>query len=82
LIIYVYFRSVAAVDQMTYIADKPSTSIYNMRDYPPQPFTLPECINMHQEAAQPEMTNILHAQIYADCILNFSTRKKVCNASS
>lgn len=48
-----------------------------MKHYPPQPFTLPQCIGMHQEAAQPAMTNTLHMQIYADCTLDFSTKKKV-----
>lgn len=71
------FFSETAKETEEYIADKPSGSIYIMKHYPPQPFNLLQCINMHQEAAQPEMTNTLHTQIYADIKLSFTTKKKV-----
>ena len=57
--------------------DRPLHSVYLMDDYPPQPFTLAECFTMHQEAAQPAMSNTPEAQIYADITLDLTTKKKV-----
>ncbi|KAH3861376.1 50S ribosomal protein L1-like isoform X2 [Dreissena polymorpha] len=59
-----------------FLRDTPLHSVYIVDDYPPQPFTLEECFTMHKEAAQPAMTNTLHAQVYADILLDMSTLKK------
>jgi hypothetical protein len=55
----------------------PKYSIYITDEYPPQKFSFEKCIEMHKEAAAPEMTNTLHAQVYADIELDCTTNKKV-----
>lgn len=54
----------------------PKYSIYITDEYPPQKFSFEKCIEMHKEAAAPEMTNTLHAQVYADIELDCTTNKK------
>ncbi|XP_045212084.2 50S ribosomal protein L1-like [Mercenaria mercenaria] len=69
-------RDEPVVPVKKFLRQTPIHSIYIMEDYPVQKFGFEECVEMHKEAAQPKMTNTLHAQIYADIQLNMNTNKK------
>ena len=60
-----------------FLQKKPELSIYVASEYPPQRHSLTQCVNMHQEAAQPAMYNRLHALVYADMDLSLTTKKRV-----
>lgn len=60
-----------------YAKQEPEHSIYIIEDYPPRKFSFKECVEMHKEAAMPEMANMMHTQIYADIELDCTTNKKV-----
>ncbi|XP_052786883.1 39S ribosomal protein L1, mitochondrial-like isoform X2 [Mya arenaria] len=63
-------------EKKIYKGERPLHTVYLAEDYPPQAFSLAECFNMHQEAAQPTMANTPDTQIYADVTLDLTTKKK------
>ena len=56
--------------------DRPG-GILIMSEHPPFVFKFKDALNMHIEAAQPALANCLHAKIYADILLNFTSKKVV-----